>query len=317
MDNTSLSPPLAVFQEELREELAEFLWMLDNIFGEEAIARLLNRPQINTFKLEGADVDLEQFAMQAHATVLYYYAIEATLLRGWAVPNLEDSLGALDVICRLNTELQGTVRDSVQAVWRKAMARTGVDTYRAQEGLADDLITTRFGEQPSTIEDVAWLCGMSPASVRNSTTVNARDRLLTRRQDGRVVVDDASLLDWLSRRRGYRETVVEEVQAPENERFRSAEELAEFISVRGRNLKLGHEQWAQALGTDDVNGMRHAFGKPPDVAALDLDTLIRLAGVLKLTETDFISRATRIVLEEKLKAADLWPKGEVVPLPRR
>lgn len=298
------------FKTDLADELGHFLFMLDIVLGDARVGRMFDEPKGLPTEHESGGLDLDDFAMGVHARLLHAYAINGRLYHGWHLPGISDSLRALDVICRHNIEAQGYVSDSVEQVWMKATARAKLDNH-----LIDNVShTSAWADSPLTIEDVAYLCDMSPASVRNSTTKNAKDPLKTHREGGKVFVDIASLIDWLSRRRSYRKTELIEVEAEENMNFRSLDELAEFLSTRILNRKPEVEAIIACLGIEESTATRLRFGQAPDLNNVDIDSLIGYARLLELTEGDFIERATRVLLDQKLKTAGLLPAGEVIPM---
>lgn len=307
------------FENELKEEVRHFLFLMGTIFGDEPVARLMDRADQPGFAIQHADIDLSRFDLASHAAFLYEYAIHGRLLVGWAVPHIDDALRALDVICRTNESVEGPVGSAVNAVWKKAFARAALDFVRAEAGVFDEAYVAGCFVGTLGIEDVAYLCDMTPASVRNSTMSNAKDRLLTERVEGRVIVDNASLLDWLSRRRAYRETVVEEYEVPENARFHDKEGLVQFVMTRIKNRKIKVKPLAKALQMPEkIVAQWVLTGTSPDVSQWDIDTVIGFAKYLDLPGSEFVSRASAILVEEKAKAAGLMPKAEVVPFsPKR
>lgn len=65
-----------------------------------------------------------------------------------------------------------------------------------------------------SLNEVAFLAQIGEKSVRNATQPNAPDRLLTRKEGSRTVVDASVALKWLLRRRNFRPTrLVQEVQS--------------------------------------------------------------------------------------------------------
>jgi len=302
------------FESELKEEVQHFLFLMGTIFGDEPIARLMDRADQPGFYIRHADIDLSLFDLESHAALLYEYAINERLLVGWAVPHIDDALRALDVICRTNESVEGPVGPAVNAVWKKAFARAALDFVRAEAGVFDEAYVAGCFVGTLGIESVAYLCDMTPASVRNSTMSNAKDRLLTERVKGRVIVNNASLLDWLSRRRAYRETVIEEHEVPENASFHDKEGLVQFVMTRLKNHKIKIKPLAKALQMSEMTVSRWLLaGETPDVSQWDIDTVIALTKCLDLPGSEFVSRASAILVKEKARAAGLMPKAEVVP----
>lgn len=59
-----------------------------------------------------------------------------------------------------------------------------------------------------TLNEIAFLAQMTEKSVRNATQPNAPDRLHTRKEGTRTVVDSHEALRWLKRRRNFKPTML-------------------------------------------------------------------------------------------------------------
>jgi len=304
---------------ELTEDLRKFLYASGLVLGADALSRIVEVRGVSSSTLDQVILDPDRFDLMAYGELLLEYAENARLLSGPGAPNAQDAFDAFHVVASVVIETDGALQPLVDRVWRKVLARGRLDFIRSQKGLFPSELTSVRAEDSLSYADVANVCDMTPASVRNYTTENASDRLLTHRSKGRVYMDDDSLLDWITRRRGYRETTVVEVPAPENPRFTNLDELEAFLAARLRNVNPDLEVWGQAVNPEDPSAIwvfRSRLGNLEGIGEWSLETVIRVAKVLELTNTDFIRRAVGILLEGKLRAADLLPKGELVEFKR-
>lgn len=285
------------------------------VLGDKALSRLIEVPDASFLSLSPAQLDFYRFDLAQYGELIYEYAENARFLTGWGVLNMSDAFHAFHVVSSHNIDIEGKLNPGVERVWRKALARGRLDSIRAGKGLFQNSFP--FAEDPLGYEDVAAICDMTPASVRNYTSVNASDRLLVRRgADGRVYMDEDSLLDWIQRRRGYRETTVVNVPAPENAQFATLTELKSFLLARQMNFGPSKEAWAQALGVAESEVPGSYQFNTDGVEDWQIGTVIRVAKALDLADTDFIRRATDVLLEHKLREADLLPKGQLVRFPK-
>lgn len=304
---------LEAFLAGFEEEIKHHLFYLGAMYGDDAVARLIDIPDNNLLSPEGPQIDLSDTHLGVNARWLYQYAVEGVLYQGVDVPHREDAIRVIDLLCITNVECNGNVDPAVECVWRKAIARARFDNQRWELDLVSEDIETVWAAGSMTIEDVAWLCDMSIASVRNSTTAKAKDPLKTFREDGKVFVDPASLVDWLSRRRGYQATRIIGLKEAENESFTTLDELQQFVGSRMRNLKISAEAVIEATGLKPTDVLRLQVGGKFPKDCWEIDTVIGLTKALDLADSSFIPRATAVVLEHKLKMAGLTPKAEVVP----
>ena len=305
------------FESDLKEELAHFIVMLGFVFGDDVAARLLSGRKSTVWQVSGDDVPIEQYVFSEHGHMLFEYAVNARLETGWGASNFEEALRALDVVCRHNLEIEGGVLPSVEMVWKKAFARARLDSYRHHAGIDTELSTAIWAEGPITIEDVSYLCDMTPASVRNSTMANAKDPLKVVRRGKRVDVDPESLIDWLSRRKAYKETIVVRVELPENPHFSTVAELGGFLIARIRNQGLSPDRIAEIFGLDPAEATGVLLGKPIDPMGWGIDKMIAISAELDLEGREFVPRAVEVILAAKMKSANLLAADNVVALRQR
>lgn len=239
------------FLDELKNDLGRFLRVLGLVLGSDALSRIVEVPGISSSTLDQVDIAHERFNLVGYGVLLYEYAENARLMTGPGAWSAQDAFEAFHTVASINADTAGALQPLVDRVWRKALARGRLDFIRYQKGLFPFELTSVRAEDSLTYEDVANVCGMTPASVRNYTTENASDRLLTHRSKGRVYMNDDSLLDWITRRRGYQETTIVEVPAPEDPRFTNLDELKTFLAARLRNMSPGIDEWAQAVNPEE------------------------------------------------------------------
>jgi hypothetical protein len=226
------------------------------------------------------------------------------LLQGIPVPCIEDSLLSIELLYQGNIDRFGEVSSSVSKVRGKGVARAKLD---------DKHINHPSLEHDITIEDVAYLCDMTPGSVRNSTTVKAKDPLKTFKSEGKVFVENESLIEWLKRRRGFVKTQTVRVLETEYDDFKSLSELNEFICSKLRNDESG-VQHLETIGVDSSEAFGILVGGQVDEKYWNIDFILSLAKELNLLDGNFIRRATEVLLGHKMTAANLTPKAAVVPL---
>jgi hypothetical protein len=96
----------------------------------------------------------------------------------------------------------------LEKLFKLGAIRARLDLDTIGEAAEQALPTVLQGEACGylSLNEVAFLAQIGEKSVRNATQPNAPDRLLTRKEGSRTVVDSPVALKWLLRRRSFRPT---------------------------------------------------------------------------------------------------------------
>lgn len=146
------------------------------------------------------------------AEACYDYAVEGQLHKTATGLNHDNWLDFAAFInqARWDAEFYGTdsLSPSLEHVFKLGAIRARLDcdtlSEVAYEALPEVLRDTSVGHL--FLHEIAFLAGMTEKAVRNATQPTASDRLITRKEGARTVVDSHEALRWLKGRRNFVQT---------------------------------------------------------------------------------------------------------------
>jgi hypothetical protein len=288
-------------------DMEAFIELLEWIFGRENVSEMIRKEQIAT------PGGLMSYPIGGTAVRAYRYAERGEFLVGWHMwANIDFMQTLLEPISKALELHVGLGSSDLALIVEKLHARTQIDGVFLGKGLLPKQFDSWINDEPKvSIDDVAIVCGMSSASVRNYTTAKAKDRLLTYKEDGKTWIDHDSLIDWLPRRRGYVKSKVVEVKVSEVMDFSNREGLNEFARVIVQNREMDVEKVRTILGlADDIcSHYQMGFGQSFEWT---LEQIIRLAKAAGLVDTPFIQMANKVLLDEIMLAEGLSQSARII-----
>ena len=296
---------------QLNDEFHKYISRIADVTGYTSVGRLINDESYpETASLSG--IDITKFDIYEHIEWIDAYTNHAEFRIGHKKAACDEAFACLYTLYTNNdTNYPEIESPMIEGLWNKSRARARVDNARIRLGpkfckeMEEEI--GWVARDKISIDDIALLCGMTPASVRNSTTKNSPDRLQTYRSGKSTFIDPDSLFPWLDRRRGYVPTKVIRTEKNDWLNFSDIEELGLTIIAMANHHTVSLDTLSTILNITDP-----AIGSTGiDVLKLNIDDLVNLSKLFKIENSSFVVRANKLILDHKLRSSGLSTASEI------